>query len=134
MLTLLIGLLIGYGQTGVRLDAYIPANQSRVIVGRVSSDLSGEVWILTEDRYLFVGTPVYAEFVRGACFLVCAGQQDGIEAVAAMEFEDGKQDRGYIAIAQVLGSGGDFGLPGEGARAFPRRPGGDAVQIYRGGK
>ena len=132
MLTLLIGLLFGYGQTGVRLDAILPSNQNREVVGRMASDLSGEVWILTEGLYLFVGRPVYAEFLPNACYSEVEGTQDGIPAFALMEFTDGKIDTGYVVIVQVWGSG--FGLPGKGVRAYPRRPGSDAVQIFGGGK
>ena len=132
MLSLFLSLILGYGQTGVRLDAFIPSNQHRQVVGRVASDLSGEVWVMTEGLYLFVGRPVYAEFLPDACYIELEGAQDGIPAFALMEFTDGKLDTGYVAIVQVWGSG--FGLPGKPGRAYPRRPGSDAVQIYGGGK
>lgn len=135
MLTLFfIGLLFGFPDAGVRLDAYLPA-QYRVVMGRITG-AGDEVVVITEGR-LFVGLSTRLAIARNRAYIEAEGEQDGIPAIALIECEDGtpqgKIDRMQVAVLQEIGEG-DFGFPGRPLPCYPTRQGGDAVQIFGGGK
>lgn len=131
LILFLIGLLFGYGQTGVRLDAILPA-QNRVVMGRVVG-VGDEVVIVTEGR-VFVGVVSLLTIQRNRVYVEAWGEQDGIAAFCAIEAEDNeKVDRMQAVILMEIDEG-DFGFPGRPLPCYPRRPGSDAVQIFGGGK
>lgn len=128
MLTLFLSLILAYPQTGVRFAAYSPA-QERVVTGRIAG-VGDEVVIVTQGR-LFIGQVSLLIVQRNRVYVEAWGAQDGIEAFAAIEAEDGtpqgKVDRMQVAVLLRLPGGGLF--PGRPLACYPIRLGVQAVEI-----